>query len=306
MSELECPGLPASWFNAWLAAVGTTVLVPELRLSWTDSATPTAVLRLEGHEDPIDALHAAWPTRERIGEMPLASEWRGLSPFRAEMPLADFRERARGSRACRDHWSLSSTYTDLYVVADAKGQASAGRSKLAPAAPGSNGTVHDRLCRVHGLMPVEKEHLSDSFGGLARRVQGNGLGFDVTRISAQGDSSQLWKKRVDPVIEVLAFFGLAMFPVRGSGVIARGTDRLRHRDLRQRSWLSKTGVEQRRLVWPAWIAPLRRHAIDALMDAWDPRSKRSWASLGICSAWQSSEFIWQGNDQTRGIGSEAL
>ena len=306
MSELECPGLPASWFNAWLAAVGTTALVPGMHLSWTDSAIPTAVLSLEGCEDPIDALHAAWPTRERIDEMPLAGEWRGLSPFKAEMPLTDYRERARGSRACQDHWSLSSTYTDLYVVADGKGQASAGRSKLAPAAPGSNGTVHDRLCRVHGLMAVEKEQLKDSVGGFARRVQGNGLGFDVTRISAQGDSSQQWKKRVDPVVEVLAFFGLAIFPVRGSGVVAGGTDRRRHRDLRQRSWHSETGAEQRRLAWPAWTAPLRRHAIDALLDAWEPQSHRSWASLGICAAWQSLEFIWQGIDQTRGIGSEAL
>lgn len=306
MSELECPGIPASWFNAWLAAIGTTVLVPELHLSWTDTATPTAVLSLEGRENPIDALHAAWPTRERIDEMPLASEWSDLSPFKAEMSLADFRERARGSRACHDHWSLSSTYTDLYVVADGKGQASVGRSKLAPAAPGSNGTVHDRLCRVHGLISVEKQHLKDSFGGFGRRVQGNGLGFDVTRISAQGDSSQQWKKRVDPVVEVLAFFGLAIFPVRGSGVVAAGTDRSRHRDLRQRSWHSETGIEQRRLVWPAWTAPLRRHGIDALLDVWDPRRQRSWASLGISSAWQSSEFIWQGNDQTRAIGSEAL
>ena len=38
--ERECPGLPAEWINGWLAAVGTTVLDSELRLSWTMDPSP--------------------------------------------------------------------------------------------------------------------------------------------------------------------------------------------------------------------------------------------------------------------------
>ena len=40
MAEVICPGLPASWINAWLAAVGATVLDPRLRLHWTRGGTP--------------------------------------------------------------------------------------------------------------------------------------------------------------------------------------------------------------------------------------------------------------------------
>ena len=51
------------------------------------------------------------------------------------------------------------------------------------------------------------------------RVVDNGLGFDLTRVTAQADSST--EDMVDPVIEVLAFFGLALLPVRGAGVDQR-------------------------------------------------------------------------------------
>ena len=43
-NSLECPGLPAEWVNGWLAAVGTTVLDPEIQLSWTPDRSAIAVL----------------------------------------------------------------------------------------------------------------------------------------------------------------------------------------------------------------------------------------------------------------------
>ena len=47
MIEIACPGWPASWVNAWLAAVGATVLDERIRLRWTTDADPTAVLSSE-------------------------------------------------------------------------------------------------------------------------------------------------------------------------------------------------------------------------------------------------------------------
>ena len=60
MAEVKCPGLPAFWLNAWLAAVGATVLVPRIRLRWTGDRTPVAVLSSEDG-DPVELLASSWP-----------------------------------------------------------------------------------------------------------------------------------------------------------------------------------------------------------------------------------------------------
>ena len=44
MTQVTCAGLPASWLNGWLAAVGATVLDARIRLRWTTGGTPLAVL----------------------------------------------------------------------------------------------------------------------------------------------------------------------------------------------------------------------------------------------------------------------
>ena len=66
MAEVICRGLPASWLNAWLAAVGTTVLDSRIKLRWTTDSTPRAVLCAEG-VDPVEALAASWPDRDEPG-----------------------------------------------------------------------------------------------------------------------------------------------------------------------------------------------------------------------------------------------
>ena len=302
MTELECLGLPASWLNAWLAAVGTTVLVPSLRLSWTDSPNPHAVLVNDSDVDPVDAIVEAWPDSDRIGDMPIAEDWRSCEPAKPNIALPVFRERANEGRSHKDAWTLSSTYTDLHVDASNPDSMIVARSKLAPAAPGSNRTIHFRLARVHDLVGDPRDRVAATFAGGARRVNANGLGFDVTRITALGDASG---KRVDPVIEVLAFFGLALFPMRGSGTqrsSARGGDL---NSARQRGWVMADN-DRPRFAWPAWSSPVARSGIDALLDAWHPYRRDAWRRIGVHSAWKSVEFIWQGNDQTRGIGSEAL
>lgn len=305
MSELECPGLHASWFNAWLAAVGTTVLVPELRLSWTTDAHPRAVLGVEGRRDPVDLLAASWPSTERVTRMPIAKVRHGCANLGRQPLLSTFIERAQIARGHNDGWTLSSTLTDLYCTASDVQKAKVKHSKLDPAGPGSIGTLHDRLLKVmsHVVDDIEPS-IRDAFEGRATRVGDNGLGFDVTRITSLGDSS---KPRVDPIIETLAFFALALFPMRGDAVTADHRGVAERFALRQRSWHLVSADRPRRVHWPAWASELSRHGIDALLDAWRPSDRRNWSRLSVHSAWLSVEYSPRGtSDNTRGIGSAAL
>ena len=62
MTEVTCPGLPGAWINAWLAAVGATVLDARVRLQ--EVAIPQR-FRWPAWGQPldsngIDALLDAW------------------------------------------------------------------------------------------------------------------------------------------------------------------------------------------------------------------------------------------------------
>ena len=304
MSEVECPGLPASWFNAWLAAVGTTVLVPELRLSWTTDADSRAVLCAAGDSDIAGLLAAAWPTSERIADLPIAENWRGGRTIAPNVPLPAFRERAAVSRGHNDTWALTSTYTDLHVEEAGDGDEIVARSRLAPAAPGPVGPIHRRLARVLGRVDEPLVQLKATLEGRARRVSANGLGFDIARITATGDDSD---KVVDPVLEVLSFFGMALLPIRGAGTRRRANERAWVQRARQRLWFRDPDDSRRmRLMWPAWRDPLTVQGIDALLDVWDPARTAEWHRFGVHAAWRAVEFFGQGKDTTYGIGSEAL
>lgn len=304
MAELACPGLPASWLNAWLAAVGVTVLVPEMRLSWTDGPTPQAVLAVCDDGDPVQALASAWPSPERISHMPVAEHQSGCDDIVPNLPLQTFQERAQRYRGHVDAWSLSSTYTDLHVDATQPGVVLAARSRFAPPAPGPVGPIHRRLTRVLGFIDEPLARIAATLEGRAHRVNANGLGFDISRVTTLGDYSD---KSVDPVLEALAFFGLALLPIRGAGTSRSAQSRGVHLRARQRLWFADLDDARReRLMWPAWSDPLGANGIDALLDAWHPLRRATWRQLGVHAAWRSVEFIWQGNDPTRGIGSEAL
>ena len=140
--------------------------------------------------------------------------------------------------------------------------------------------------------------------GNAARVKGNGLGFDSTRVGSLADMSDKW---IEPVVEVLAFFGLSIFPVRGPGV-ERRSGRHGRSEERQRGWrrVPKTNG-RRQFVWPAWQRPLDVTGVDALLDAWNPWHKRTWPRLRVHAAWRSVEYEARGKaDPTRAIGSEML
>ncbi|GEM_PF-705130 len=305
MSSHECPGLPAEWLNAWLAAIGTTVLVPDMRLSWTDGASPHAILHAPDGFSPVDLLADAWPTQERIADMPIAERWLGLKPMARTVPLAVFQDRARHGRSHPDIWTLSSTVTDLYLSGgNPRRPPEVEHSRLDPAGPGSVKWLHHRFGRVAERVDDPATWMAASFAGRSQRVDDNGLGFDLTRVTSLADSST---KRVDPVVETLAFFGLRLFPVRGSGVAPRHSIGSWHSHVRQRAWCLDADSGRRRMIWPAWSQPLRMSGVDALLDIWDPQQRRRWRQFGIHSAWCSTEFEGRGSaDATRGIGSQPL
>ena len=298
MTEVVCPGLPAGWVNAWLAAVGIIVLDDRIRLHWTTAASPVAVLSAEA-TDPVAALVESWPNATVLGEMPIAEGWQGAANLRRKVPVEAFTERARSARSHRHSWTLSSTMTDLCV--DRQGEVA--HAPFDPAGPGTIKWLHHRLVKVHGRVEPTATRIRDSLEGRADRVKDNGLGFDLARIGSLSDSTDPW---VDPVIETLAFFGLALLPVRGRGTDAR-LDR-RTEMAAQRGWRRREGSRGLSdFHWPAWSHPLDYEGVDALMDLWNPERKDTWARVGVHAAWRSVQFQRTGSsDVTSGFGAERL
>ena len=298
MPEVICQGLPASWLNAWLAAVGTTVLDPRIRVRWTPERTPKAVLCTEAI-DPVEALAASWPNQGVLADMPIAERWCDTPPLPRKVSVEAFVARVRASRRHRYSWTLSSTMTDLSV--DENGEVA--HAPFDPAGPGTIKWLHHRLLKVHRAIEPSAARLTDSFSGRAERVKDNGLGFDLTRMGSQSDASDM---TVDPVIEVLAFFGLALLPVRGVGT-DRSIGRSVRASARQRGWVIPRNRREFRFRWPAWTAPLDRHAIDALLDRWKPDKKDTWSQIGVHAGWQSVQYKPRATaDATRAFGAEQL
>ena len=219
MREMTCPGLPADWVNAWLAAVGATRLAPRLRLRWTLDSVPRAVL-CAVDADPARLLADAWPTRREVEGLSIARTWGDTPTFARKVPIRDFVARARAARAHLSSWTISSTMTDLDV--DGKGEVA--HARFDPPAP-KGLTMHDRLVAVYDRVTPTVERLAESLDGKAARVKNNGLGFDITRLASQADTSV---RMVDPVMEVLAFLGLAFCRFAGPGRIGTSTSVIVH------------------------------------------------------------------------------
>ena len=301
MSSLDCPGLRADSVVAWLAAVGATVLDTRLRLHWTTDATPFAVLSSDDVA-PVDALLDAWPDSAALDDMPIATRWRQADAIERKVPVDLFRERARMARNHPYSWTLSSTMTDLLI----SGNGEVAHGPFDPSGPGTIKWLHHRLRKLHRTLSPSAERLRDSLRGQADRVQDNGLGFDHARLGSLADKTKMW---TDPVVETLAFFGLALLPVRGDGVderLGRRTGKFRHR---QRGWrlFHDSGETIWRFAWPAWRQPLDSVGIDALLDAWRLDRKTGWTLLGIHAAWRSVAYQAQSSsDATKAYGSERL
>ena len=298
MNSKTCRGLPGNWINAWLAAVGATVLDPRIRLHWTKGGTPVAVLSTDA-VDPVAALVESWPDRSVLDDLPLARDWRNTAGLPRNVPADSFRHRARAARNHRSPWALSSTLTDLHVN-ERTGEVA--HAPFDPPAP-RGATLHDRLLRVHAKVEPSTESLMASLAGHGVREQGNGLGFDVSRLGSLADASS---PSVDPVIETLAFFGLALLPVRGTGRDRPGIGFGGGGPV-QRGWV-RFEEQGRRFVWPAWSQRLDCTAIDALMDAWIHDRKSTWQLLEVHAGWRVIPYEPRDkrNDVTRAFASEPL
>ena len=305
MTDFECPGLPADWINGWLAAVGVTVLDRRVRLRWSTHGTPVAVLSA-ADVDPVEAIVESWPDADLLNDMPIARRWRQTNqPMKQNVPVDVFRKRAQIVRRHPHSWTLSSTLTDLWIDKEQVENA-----PFNPPVP-KGLTLHQRLMTLHGRLERDflGERVLDSLAGQAVREQVNGLGFDHSRIGSLADDTDPW---VDPVVEFLAFFGLAILPMRGTGVYRRyrrsATVAGRAYDsVRQRGW-RRTGSEKfRRFTWPAWTHSLDSPGVDALLDAWKPDNKRTWPLLGVHAGWRTVGLKAKGKaDPTKAYASERI
>lgn len=307
----ECPGLPAEWINGWLAAVGITVLDPEIRLGWTSDPSPIAVLH-HPYKEPAVAVAEIWPSRKRLEEMPLARDFGGRLPLERQVPVETFVERVVLSRGHPDAWSLTSSLTDLAIDSG-----KAAHAPFDPAGPGTIKWLHHRLLKVYDQIAQDD---SDEFAkairgaidGFSVPVIDNGLGFDISRLPDRAREGV--RIMVEPVIEVLAFFGLALLPVRGDGI------RQRQPRVRQRGH-GIGGRRENTFVWPAWSQSLDRWGIDALLDAWHQtwnphkaieglewRTNRlDWDRLGVHAGWATKPYRPSASaDSTRGFSSEQI
>lgn len=297
-AQIVCDGLPAGWLNGWMAAVGATVIGEGVRLHWHPESH-RAVLSAAGG-DPVGSLVAAWPSGEQLADLPIAERWRGAGRLQRKVDVEAFAERARAARNHPQSWALSSTLTDLAV--DAAGEVA--HARFDAPGPGPIKWLHHRLLKAwkHVDSP-SAERLRASLVGEAERVQDNGLGFDHSRLASPADDGGRW---TDPVVEVLAFFALALLPMRGRGTDRR-VDPSAFVDQRQRGWRRTPGSrDARRFHWPAWHQPLGADGIDALLDVWRPENPEQWPLVGVHAAWRTVAFEPHGVDKTRAFGAERL
>ena len=314
MNEIECPGLPADWLNSWLASIGLLVLEPRLRLRWTPDATPIAVLGTDNEPNPLALAARSWPQMDRLAAMPIAGSIDGLPDMRRTVPLDVFRRRAEFARGKPDSWTLSSTVTDLCV--DVATDRTVRHAPLDPKGPGPIKWLHHRLTKSYARVENPSEAVIATLEGCGRRIVDNGLGFDASRIAGLADSAD---KLVDPVIEVLAFFGLRMLPMRGDGVEIGKAGRRKRFAMRQRCWHLDTTQSSwlQCMKWPAWDQSLDYPGVDALLDQWSRLmeqhtrgrrvSRTELSRLGIHAAWQTRSYRERSkSDNTVGFTSARM
>ena len=298
-TQLTCAGIPAAWINGWLAGVGATVLDSRIRLHWSTDSNRAVLSALD--VDPLEALVASWPSEQELSDLPIAERWHQAGVLRRKVDVEAFTTRVRAARSHAQSWALSSTMTDLRV--DGNGEVA--HAPFDPAGPGTIKWLHHRLMKVYRhTSDPSPERIGASLMGEAVRVHDNGLGFDQTRLGSQSDDSDRW---TDPVVELLAFFGLAILPMRGRGSDGR-QERFAPGDERQKGWHKPPDSRAtRRFHWPAWGQPLDADGIDALMDLWNPTRRSQWPLVGVHAAWRTVAFRPQERaDTTRALGAERL
>lgn len=250
-SQIAAPGLPSDWLNGWLAAIGVTVLLPHVRLSWSAEPAPTALFHASHSADLAEEVAAALPNQTALSDSPIARTL-GIAShaFTRNVTLDAYSERAALER--RIHTGhLWSSVSDLRADCD---PANLDHGAFDPPAPRGE-TLWSRAAACVAKLPPAEERaqwVADTFGGLGNRAKLNGLGFDPRRFPSGVSAART--VTVDPIVELLAFAALPLFPVRGDGS-----------QIRQRGWLDASS-RPGSFTWIAWRPPLDRWAIDAIVD----------------------------------------
>jgi hypothetical protein len=250
----EAPGLPADWLNGWLAAIGATVLVPKLRLAWTEEPVPIAVFETATNVDLAALIAGVLPTEQSLIESTIARSHRASNDeFRRNITLKAFTERARLERSNKTY-ELAASASDLRADADLR---NLDHGAFDPPAPRGE-TLWSRALACARALERNADRparVLDSLNGEASREQLNGLGFDARRLPVGLHASgAIGQVHADPVVELLCYAALALFPTRGDGG-----------NIRQRGWRDRA-TQRGAFEWTAWLPLLDRWAIDAFMD----------------------------------------
>jgi len=253
--RFEASGLTADWLNGWLAAIGATVLVPGLRLGWADEAVPYAVYESDEAVDVFQAIARALPTEETLAQSTIAPTRPDThQTLDRHVTLDAYRERASLERR-EGSGHLAASVSDLDVDADL---GNLEHGAFYPAAPPTTGPLWQRVELCAQKVPIGKQEtwVEASLLGLGHREEVNGLGFDPRRLPAgvHDQHKRLGKKYADPVVELMVFAALVLFPTRGNGC-----------EIRQRGWRDRK-TKRGAFEWSAWRPSLDRWAIDALLD----------------------------------------
>jgi hypothetical protein len=279
MTATDAPGLTADWLNAWLAAVGVTVLIDDAQLAWTDGPLPHAVFT-HPSAAPLEELVAdALPSVEDLEVLAIARTHPDTdTEFSRKVTHDSYAARVPLARQHGDP-TLAATVTDL----DETTNNELTHSPFDPPAP-KGLTLWERLCTCRSHLTDPAGQIAATLKGTARRVKANGLGFDHRRILTPTDP--VGDKWVDPAIEVLAFAALALFPTRGDG-----------RNAAHRGWTDRP-THPGALRWPTWHQALDAPGIDAYLD-------RFWDGSALPTAVYSSVAYQKqhGSDPTRGYAS---
>lgn len=254
MSNLyQAPGLTADWLNGWLAAIGVTVLIPGLRLAWSNEPVPVAIFTSDGEIDLASSLGDELPTENSLADSVIAKKHPAAHhEFGRNVTFASFQERAALERTTKTGF-VAASVSDLRFDLD---QNNLDHSAFDPPAPRGE-TLWSRAVACAKAIASDDivSSITETLAGRGHRKKLNGLGFDAKRlplgIHGAGSVSDLF---VDPLIELLCFSSLPLFPTRGNG-----------RAIRQRGWRDGN-LKRGAFEWIAWTPSLDRWGIDALLD----------------------------------------
>lgn len=258
--ELECfeaPGLPADWLNAWLAAIGVTVLLPDVKLSWSDEVVPTAQFWVADMAGFASALAGGIPKAADLKALAIASDGPGGTWGQKIKDFELYSERCAIARVNSDS-TVSATVSDLGYESDGTCPA---RGKFCAGMEGEESLWKRLLKCTEAVESADSPAaaIEATLSGDLRRVawlKSNGLGFDPRRMTSGTSPLPSQRPTVDPVVETLVFYGICQMPVRGSGRPKS--------PVVQKPW--RRNGNSVRLVYPTWRDPLDRWAIDAYLD----------------------------------------